>query len=47
MRELTAGDLAVVHGGKMSLTTKYVIGFGFVVCPALGAGMLLGYYANA
>lgn len=37
----------LVSGGAMSTETKIVIGVALVVCPLLGAGMLVGYYANS
>lgn len=47
MIELNTAQLDMVSGGEMSTETKIIIGVSLVVCPLLGAGMLLGYYANS
>lgn len=46
MYELNEVQIDMISGGVMSTETKIIIGVSLAVCPLLGAGMLLGYYAN-
>lgn len=46
MIELAAAEVGMVSGGVMSIETRVEIGTALVLCPILGFGMLVGYYAN-
>jgi hypothetical protein len=46
MYQLNEAQIEMVSGGEMSTETKVIIGVSLAVCPVLGVGMLLGYYAN-
>lgn len=47
MRELNVSEIDFVSGGLMSMKSRYIIGGALLFCPVLGAGMLLGYFANS
>lgn len=46
MMELSVAEVEMISGGVMSTETKMEIGAALVLCPILGVGMLIGYYAN-
>lgn len=47
MYQLDEIQLDQVSGGEMSTETRVIITVAIVVCPIVGVGMLVGYYANA